>query len=84
MEQILKEMLMADLEAKRRKAILTLQLLSNNAVGIGDYSTEDSYNNAHEALEALTDADDKIETLRAYQFKVIDGKHVTFKNGKEI
>jgi hypothetical protein len=84
MEQILKEMLMADLEAKRRKAILTLQLLSNNAVGIGDHSTEDFYNNAHEALEALTDADDKMETLRAYEFTVIDGKHVTFKNGKEI
>lgn len=84
MEELLKEMLIADLEAKRKKAILTLQLLSNNAVGIGDHSTEDFYNNAHEALEALTDADDKLETIRAYDFTVIDGKNVTFKNGKQI
>jgi hypothetical protein len=36
------------------------------AVGIGDHSTGDFYKNAEEALQALVDADDKIETLDRY------------------
>lgn len=79
MEDILKEMLLADLEAQRKRAITTLHLLSNHAAGIGDHSTEDFYKNAHEALAALTDADDKIETLNKYSFTIIDGKNVTTK-----
>jgi hypothetical protein len=84
MRNILKEMLKADLESKRKRAIITLHLLSNNAVGIGDHSTEDFYKNAHEALSALTDADDKLETLSAYEFKVESGEYVTYKNGTKI
>lgn len=80
MENILKEMLMADLEAQRKRAITTLHLLSNHAAGIGDHSTEDFYKNAHEALSALTDADDKIETLKKYSFTIKDGKNVTLEN----
>jgi hypothetical protein len=72
-------MLLADLEAQRKRAITTLHLLSNHAAGIGDHSTEDFYKNAHEALAALTDADDKIETLNKYSFTIIDGKNVTTK-----
>ena len=79
MEDILKEMLLADLEAQRKRAITTLHLLSNHAAGIGDHSTEDFYKNAHEALAALTDADDKIETLNKYSFTIIGGKNVTTK-----
>jgi ABC-type tungstate transport system permease subunit len=54
-------------------------LLSNHAAGIGDHSTEDFYKNAHEALAALTDADDKIETLNKYSFTIVNGKNVTTK-----
>ena len=46
----LKEMLLASAEADKAKALLTLELLNNKAVGIGDHSTEDFYKNAEEAL----------------------------------
>jgi hypothetical protein len=62
-------MLTADAEAQKEKALLTLELLENKAVGIGDHSTEDFYNNAKEALEMLVDADDKLATLEKYNFK---------------
>lgn len=84
MQKIIKDMLIADLEAQRRKAILTLQLLSNHSVGIGDHSTGDYYKNAHEAIEALTDADDKLETISRYQFILQNGEYITYKNGEEI
>lgn len=84
MNNVIKEFLAADLEAQRRKAIATLHLLSNHPVGIGDHSTEDFYKNAHEALAALTDADDKLETLKKYDFLVHEGKNVTLKNGDKI
>jgi hypothetical protein len=53
-------------EADREKALLTLELLGKNPVGIGDHSTKDFYNNAEEALNMLGDADDRIETLKKY------------------
>ena len=52
--------------ADRSKALLSLDLLGNNGVGIGDHSTEDFYNNANDALTMLVDADDKIKALENY------------------
>jgi hypothetical protein len=66
MKKELFEMLMASAKAEKAKALLTLDLLSNHPVGIGDHSTKDFYNNAEEALQMLVDADDKIETLEKY------------------
>ena len=66
MKKELFEMLMASARAEKAKALLTLDLLSNHAAGIGDHSTKDFYNNAEEALAMLVDADDKIETLEKY------------------
>jgi hypothetical protein len=60
------EMLKKNAEAEKAKALLSLELLSNNAVGIGDHSTGDFYKNAEEALEMLVDADDKLEALQKY------------------
>jgi hypothetical protein len=60
------EMLRTQAEAERQKALLSLELLMNHAVGIGDHSTGDFYKNAEEALQALVDADDKIEALNRY------------------
>jgi len=45
------------------KAKLSLELLTNNAVGIGDHSTEDFHKNLDEALDTLVDARDRIELL---------------------
>jgi hypothetical protein len=60
------EMLRLDAEAQKAKALLSLELLSNHASGIGDHSTGDYYKNAEEALQMLVDADDKLEALKTY------------------
>jgi hypothetical protein len=59
-------MLKTSAEADKAKAMLTLNLLSENPAGIGDHSTEDFYNNAEEALKTLIDADDRLDALKMY------------------
>lgn len=59
-------MLYNQAQADKSKALLSLDLLGNNGVGIGDHSTEDFYNNANDALTMLVDADDRINTLEKY------------------
>jgi hypothetical protein len=66
MNQHLIDMLMKSAEADKAKALLSLDLLGNSAVGIGDHSTDDFYNNAEEALAKLVDADDRISALNRY------------------
>ena len=66
MNKTLFDMLMKSVEADKAKALLSLELLGNKAVGIGDHSTEDFYKNAEEALITLVDADDRIDTLNKY------------------
>mgnify|MGYP003117406489 CR=1 FL=1 len=60
------DMLLSQAEAEKKKALLTLELLSDHPAGIGDHSTSDFYDNANEALEALASADDKIDALAKY------------------
>ena len=62
-------MLKTQAESEKAKALLTLDLLTSNAAGIGDHSTSDFYNNAEEALNMLVDADDRLNTLEKY-FKI--------------
>jgi hypothetical protein len=59
-------MLKTSAEADKAKALLTLELLGTKAVGIGDHSTKDFYNNAEEALHMLIDADDRLEAIEKY------------------
>jgi len=66
MTKELYNMLKTSAEADKAKALLSLELLGNKAVGIGDHSTEDFYKNADEALTTLVDADDKLEALEKY------------------
>ena len=66
MTKELYNMLKTSAEADKAKALLSLDLLGNKAVGIGDHSTEDFYKNADEALITLVDADDKLEALEKY------------------
>ena len=66
MKPELYKMLKTEAEAEKAKALLSLNLLGENAVGIGDHSTEDFYKNATEALSTLVDADDKLEALDKY------------------
>jgi hypothetical protein len=60
------KMLKTSAEADKAKAILTLNLLSENPAGIGDHSTDDFYNNAEDALKMLIDADDRLDALKMY------------------
>ena len=60
--QALKAQALADKE----KALMALDLLQNQAVGIGDHTANDFMNDAQEALTLLTDADDKLETIKRY------------------
>ena len=66
MTKELYKMLKTSAEADKAKALFSLELLGNKAVGIGDHSTEDFYNNAEEALIKLVDADDRLNTLDKY------------------
>ena len=50
-------------KADMSKAELSLNLLLNNGVGIGDHSTGDFYQNLDEALDILVDAKDRLEIL---------------------
>ena len=59
-------MLKSSAEADITKAELSLDLLGNNAVGIGDHSTEDFYKNAEEALSLLADAKDRLDALEDF------------------
>ena len=66
MTKELYSMLKTSAKADKAKALLSLELLGNKAVGIGDHSTEDFYKNAEEALAMLVDADDRLSTLVKY------------------
>jgi hypothetical protein len=59
-------MLKSSAQADMDKAKLTLDLLSNHSVGIGDHSTEDYYKNAEQALCMYIDAVDRLEGLSTY------------------
>ena len=60
------KMLKAEFEARRQKALLSLELLTENASGIGDHSTDDFYNNSIDAIQALAEAEDVLETINRH------------------
>jgi hypothetical protein len=66
MRQRVIDMLRSQAEAERQKALLSLDLLMERSVGIGDHSTSDFYKNAEEALQMLVDAEDKLEVLERH------------------
>jgi hypothetical protein len=66
MNQNLIKMLQTSAEADKAKALLSLDLLGNKGVGIGDHTTKDFYNNAEDALKMLIDADDRLEAIEKY------------------
>jgi len=50
----------------QEKAKLSLELLMNNAVGIGDHSTGDFHQNLDESLDLLVDASDRLDILQRH------------------
>lgn len=66
MNEKLYNMLKSSAEADVAKAKLSLNLLDNHAVGIGDHSTKDFYDNAEESLSLLADAYDRLDALERH------------------
>jgi hypothetical protein len=66
MTKELYNMLYTSAHADKAKSLLSLELLGNKGVGIGDHSTSDFYKNAEEALINLVDADDRLQALSLY------------------
>jgi len=60
------DMLRTSAMADKAKALLSLELLGDRAVGIGDHTTGDFYKNAEEALVMLVDADDRLAAIDKY------------------
>lgn len=52
--------------AEREKALMSLELLTESAVGIGDHTANDFFKDAQESLQRLVDADDQIDALDRY------------------
>ena len=59
-------MLEKEFQARREKALLSLELLTEDKAGIGDHSTDDFYKNAIEAISALAEAEDVLETINRH------------------
>ena len=52
--------------ADKEKALMALDLLENQAVGIGDHTANDFLQDATESLNLLAEADDRLETISKY------------------
>ncbi len=52
--------------ADREKALMSLDLLENQGVAIGDHTANDFLADATESLRLLADADDRLETINKY------------------
>ena len=70
------EMLSLEAEAQKAKALLTLELLSNHASGIGDHSTGDFYKNAEEAQKWSDRFDDAYGIIKI-RTSVVSGEVAT-------
>lgn len=58
----LKAQALADIE----KALMSLDLLENQAVGIGDHTANDFLNDATVSLNLLAEAEDRLDMIERY------------------
>jgi hypothetical protein len=58
--------LVAKAISEKEHALMSLELLTEKAVGIGDHTANDFLNDAEIALQRLVDAEDKLEVLKKY------------------
>ena len=52
--------------ADKEKALMSLDLLENKGVGIGDHTANDFLADATESLRLLADAEDRLEIIKKY------------------
>ena len=60
------ESLMNKAVSDRADALTSLSILLDHPAGIGAHSTSDLHTNLNESLSNLTDAEDRIETLKKH------------------
>jgi len=65
----------------QEKARLSLELLMNNAVGIGDHSTGDFHQNLDEALDLLVDAEDRLDILQKHYRDILGEQNANQSDG---
>jgi hypothetical protein len=53
-------------QSDKAEALASLTILLDHPAGIGDHSTVDLYRNLNEALNQLSDAEDRISVLAKY------------------
>ncbi len=53
-------------QSDKAEALASLTMLLNHPAGIGDHSTADLHRNLNEAIDQLSSADDRFETLNNY------------------
>lgn len=58
--------LIAKAISEKEHALMSLELLTEKAVGIGDHTANDFLKDAEIALQRLVDSDDKLEALKKY------------------
>ena len=58
--------LKAQAKADKAKALMSLELLTTHAVGIGDHTANDFLKDANESLLLLVEADDKLSAIELY------------------
>ncbi len=58
--------LIANAISEREQALMSLELLTEYAVGIGDHTANDFFKDGEIALQKLVDAEDKLEVLKKY------------------
>jgi len=56
-------------EADKAKALMSLELLTESSVGIGDHTANDFLKDATESLELLASADERLEIIEKYYGK---------------
>ena len=66
MKQQVYNFLKSEAEADKAKALASIELLTNNASGIGDHSKKDYWDNCTESLKLLASAEERLETLEKY------------------
>lgn len=52
--------------ADKEKALMALDLLENQAVGIGDHTANDFFKDATESLQLLAEAEDRLDMIDKY------------------
>tara|TARA_R100001443_G_scaffold88081_1_gene94589 strand:- start:6 stop:239 length:234 start_codon:yes stop_codon:yes gene_type:complete len=52
--------------ADKEKALMALNLMINNAVGVGDHTADDIMADAEKSLDLLSSAEDRITTIETF------------------